>query len=388
MDAMPDGARMSTQRAVEPLSELSAGVLATLPVAEIRGAGNKLPRPPEPQGPIISLTVRSARLSDIAKLRAVGDINRLNQPEAQLESFHQFGSMINVSGPWLGGRRRFFVADGGERIVGFAHFQPMAPDRRWLLTTLGSATGVYNARPVWDALLSHAIIDAGLRGVKRLYARAPTQSPIVPALLLTGFVPYAQETILAALLSNKPSSVDKLQPQEEGDTWAIHQLYNAAVPRQVQYAEAYTSHRWDLRGRDGESRSRRIAGWLIEEGHDVVGYARTRSRGGNHVVELVHHPERVALLPALIDGALAGLSASQGMRVLCAVRGYQAEVATLLHARGFASILEQDLHVKYTTANVRLPAFEQAPFHLEVRDKLPKRVPSFLHGTPRDESVT
>ncbi len=60
----------------------------------------------------------------------------------------------------------------------------------------------------------------------------------------------------------------------------------------------------------------------------------------------------------------------------------------MLEYREFAPFLEQDLLVKYTTANVRLPVLEPTPFHIEVRDKLPKRVPSFLHGTPRDESAT
>jgi flagellar biosynthetic protein FliQ len=45
------------------------------------------------------------------------------------------------------------------------------------------------------------------------------------------------------------------------------------------------------------------------------------------------------------------------------------------------------LLVKYTTATVRLPAFETVPFHVDVRDKLPQRVPSFLHGRPRDGSA-
>jgi hypothetical protein len=85
---------------------------------------------------------------------------------------------------------------------------------------------------------------------------------------------------------------------------------------------------------------------------------------------------------------LASLPGPPAKRVFCAVRGYQAELATALETRGFAPILEQDLLLKYTTANVRLPAFEVVPFYVDVRERLPKRVPSFLHGQPRDESAT
>ncbi len=44
--------------------------------------------------------------------------------------------------------------------------------------------------------------------------------------------------------------------------------------------------------------------------------------------------------------------------------------------------------MKYTTANVRAPAFEVVRFHVEARDKLPQRVPTFLHGQPRDDAVS
>ena len=37
-----------------------------------------------------------------------------------------------------------------------------------------------------------------------------------------------------------------MREQESSDTWAIHQLYNASVPRDVLYAEALTSHAWDI----------------------------------------------------------------------------------------------------------------------------------------------
>ena len=102
---------------------------------------------------------------------------------------------------------------------------------------------------------------------------------------------------------------------------------------------------------------------------------------------MVYHPERADVLDYLIQGSRAALPDGPVRRVFCAVRGYQAEAATALEERGFAPILEQELLVKYTTASMRLPAFDAVPFHVEVRDKLPQRVPSFLHGRPHDGST-
>ena len=340
-----------------------------------------------PAGP--SLDVRGAHPGDLAGLRRLAVVHRLDQPEAQLVPYSPLRAGAVALVPGVRAQRPFYVACVGAQFVGFAQFQPVRPDQRWQLLALGAVSGV-DAETVWEALLTHGVRSAGARGVKRLYARAPQSSPVAPALRAVGWAPYAVETVYATQVTARPlseSTGPALRRQEQSDTWAIHQLYNAAVPRQVQYAEAFTSHRWDARSRRGGQDVEIAAGWLIEEGHHVVGYVRAHSRGGVHVLELVYHPERSEVVDALVDGALARVPAPV-RRVYCAVRGYQAEAMTALAVRGFAPVLEQELHIKYTTANVRLPSWEAVPFRVEVRDKLPKRVPSFLHGQPRDESVT
>lgn len=340
-----------------------------------------------PTGPEIE--VRAARPGDLAALRRLSILHRLDQPEAQLVPYSSLRTGVVALVPGLRGQRPFLVACALGQLVGFAQFQTLRPDQRWQLVAVGARPGI-DVRLVWDALLAQGVKNAGLRGVKRLYARAPQSSPVTPVLRGLGWAPYAAETVYARQITARPSSDPAgppLRPQEPADTWAIHQLYNAAVPRQVQYAEAFTSHRWDARSRRGAPDGSTAAGWLVEEGHHVVGYVRAVSRGGIHVLELVYHPERPEVVGALIDGVLAHVPAPITC-VYCAVRGYQAEAETALRARGFAAVLEQELHIKYTTANVRLPSLEVVPFRVDVRDKLPQRVPSFLHGQPRDESAT
>lgn len=337
------------------------------------------------QPTIFPLEARSVRPRDLPGLRNLDALYRLNLPESLLTSYSALRSGMKAC--LARGRRAqpVLVACAGDRLVGFAHFQPTGPDGRWICLALGSSVGVFNVDPVWEALLTQGVRAAGLRGVRRLYARLPQSVPAGEAFRRQGWAPYAAETLFVAHQDVAvPGAGAGLRRQEPSDTWAIHQLYNQSVPKRVQEAEAYTSHRWDARSQPGGTDGATVVGVLIEDGQRLVGYARTCSRAGSHYVELVYHPERRDILHDLISGALAALTVRPLRRVYCAVRGYQAEAATALEDRGFAPMLEQELFVKYTTANVRLPAVESVPFHVEVRDKLPQRVPSFLHGRARD----
>jgi len=312
----------------------------------------------------------------------------LNQPEFNLGVHRPMRAALSQIVRWRETRPRVFVAKAGGKTVGFAHWQPVLPDRRWQLIALGSATGVYDAEPVWEELIRHSTTAAGLSGVKRLDARIPIGSPVEDPMWAVGFTAYASETIFMAQQVVPGTETVPLRVQEQTDTWAIHQLYNASVPRKVQFAEAWTSHRWDVRVA-GTSSHRVTRGWLAEDGHQLLGYVRATSCGSTHILELLYTPDQPEIISRLLDGALTRLRRiSRNGTVYCALRGYQAEAVSALMERGFDPVMEQDLHVKYTTAIARLPQPEIVPFHADVIERLPKRVPSFLHGKPGDGTAS
>ncbi|HET8522273.1 MAG TPA: hypothetical protein VFL82_03510 [Thermomicrobiales bacterium] len=346
------------------------------------------PVAPSPRDDLGPLTVRGLRARDLPGVRQASAVLRLHQPEINVRPYSPLRSALGTLAPGRQMKPRMFVARAGNDFIGFAHFQQALPDNRWQLIAAGTASGDYDAAPVWEDLLEEAVIAAGLRGVKRLYAKAPHGWPIAEALRAVGFAPYATETVYLAQQIRLGPVVEPVRQQNQADTWAIHQLYNVAVPREVQYAEAYTSHRWDVRGRSDRLTGLMARGWLIEDGHHVLGYVRVLSAGSTHIIEVLVDPERREVIEPLLDGALNRIVQGGHTHELYAViRGYQTEIGSLLEQRGFAPVVEQDLHLKYTTATVRAPATETVVFHPEVIEKLPKRVPSFLHGTPRDESA-
>jgi hypothetical protein len=55
-----------------------------------------------------------------------------------------------------------------------------------------------------------------------------------------------------------------------------------------------------------------------------------------------------------------------------------------LTERGFSAIGEQELLIRYTTATARSSLAEPVHFPVELRQAMPRRVPTFLEGQPTD----
>jgi hypothetical protein len=290
--------------------------------------------------------------------------------------------------PILRRERPAFVAIADGQRVGFIRFSPRRPDGRWVISAIGASTGVYAPEPVWEALLAHGVRAAGLRGVRRLFARVPVGHPIIDTMHQAGWVSYSRETVFRAeqLFAVLPSDCD-LRLQEPADTWAIHQLYAAATPRQVQEIEALTSHVWDMDQSRRVSRGIRQTGWLLEEGGELVAYARyTRgSRAG--MIDAVVPPEKGGHLGLLLDGVIAGPRRGRARPVYCALRAYLMDLVDELTQRGFSPIGEQELLIRYTTATARTLQSEPMYFPVELRQGMPRRVPTFLEGQPTDGTI-
>ncbi|HEU5434086.1 MAG TPA: hypothetical protein VFU81_20620 [Thermomicrobiales bacterium] len=337
----------------------------------------------EPRSDRIPLTVRAIRPRDVVAVARLKPLYRFHQPDLQLMAYGPLRWGARSAAPFVGSRKPAFVALAGDRVVGFAQFAAMPPDQRWVMLALGGSLGVYDVEPVWEELLAYAVRNAGLRGVKRLVARIPADLPVGRVLQRRGWHPFATETIYLARDPRPRGGAGRLRRQTQIDTWGVHQLYGSIAPKPVQEAEALTSHRWDV---DATPRQRGVnaMAWVADEGNDIFAYIGVRSRGGTHLLDVLIRPEARAALPALLDEAIARLPNRR--RVICAVRGYQSELGAAFEQCGFDRVLDQDVLLRYTTATIPAPAHEAFPFHLEVREKLPQRVPTFLQRRLDDGS--
>ena len=281
-----------------------------------------------------------------------------------------------------------FVAVADGQKVGFVRFSPRPPDGRWVISAIGASTGVYPPEPVWDALLAHGVRSAGLRGVRRLFARIPVGHPLLDSMRQRGWIPYARETVFRAeRLSPLTPSTRDLRLQEPADTWAIHQLHAASAPRQVQEIEALTSHFWHMDRTRRSPRGVRQIGWILEEDGAVAAYARLSRGSRAGMIDAVVAPGKGQHLGALLDGVIAVPNRGRARPVYCALRAYLLDMKGELTDRGFSEIGEQELLIRYTTATARTVALDPVHFPVELRQAMPRRVPTFLEGQPTDGAI-
>lgn len=349
---------------------------------ELRQGANPLPasRP----GRHLAVEVGRPRWLDLFSVHtASGRISPSNPNPGKPVQHHRLAILKQLL-PFSGSDTRVFVARSDGRSVGFVVFKVVGPDQRWVMDNISANLGVYAADPVVEELLHYGVVAAGLEGTKRLYSHVPTASALLPSIRRCGFAPYTTESILASPMMPAPSAATRGRRQLSSDVWSIHQLYIASVPRQVQYAEALTSHNWDLR-RPGTSGTT-CNGWLIEDGYQAVGYIRAESSHHAHVLEFVMHPDHRHRFPELIGSVAKDLQGRLARPAYVFVRAYQREYLSYLHEIGFSFQMEQELHVKYTTAPVRSPAGASVAFTTEVKDPVGKRVPTFLIENPSDPS--
>ncbi|MFN8591301.1 MAG: hypothetical protein U0031_07535 [Thermomicrobiales bacterium] len=330
------------------------------------------------------IQIRPYHLADIPGVMRLPGKIRLDLPDSLV--MPESGAIdLPAALPVLRRQRPTFVALADTHPIGFVRFSPRRPDGRWVLSGIAASTGVFSPEPVWDALLAHGVRAAGLRGVRRLFARIPAGHQLQQTLQEANWIPYAHETIYRAdRLVLQPAT--GARRQEPADTWAIHQLHATACPRKVQEVEALTSHFWHM-DRTGRKRSRRgESGWLIERAGQLTGYARYTWSPRAGMVDVVVCPGEFDLFGTLLDISLAHARRS-GRPVFCALRSYFSEFDRQLQNRGFVPTGEQELFIRYTTAAARVPAHETLTFPIELRPAVPRRVPTFLEGQQREGMV-
>lgn len=333
------------------------------------------------------LSCRRLRVRDIRFLVASARQVHLDQPDSLLSSGGPLSTGLRSLGPLRRNKPATSLAFLGDRFAGYVQFDERGPDRHWIATSVGLTGGPLDDRLVLDRLLEYSVVRAGMRSVKRLFARVPRSSTVYDAFLACGFEPYMDESIhLLDRIANRESVGVGIRDQEPADTWAVHKLYHAALPTHMQYAEAWTSHRWDMAAAKGARKIWRA--YVMEDGYQVVAYAGVRCSGSSAVIESMYLTDRTQCVRPFVCGVLARIAEDGGpTRVYATAGGYQQELRTVLDDQGFQNIGTQELMIKYTTAKVVARSINaSAGLPSDVLERVPKQVPTYLNRPVREET--
>jgi len=306
----------------------------------------------------------------VARLQQVGvplDVEeQLTHPRSPLRSVLIDGILSPHAGPST------FILDQRDehgRHLGLAQMRSRSGRPEKDVVFVAPALDVGNgSHAIWQRLLTHLCIQTAERGNLRLYAGLPVESEELQLFKNVGFVPYSQEDIFqlspdAPGLTTEPGLT--LRPQEASDGWGLQKLYGTITPRTVQNIEGLAQGQWALPNRRWGEQGRR-AGYVWEEGGDLLGalYLRTGKEG--YWIRTLLHPDAVDEATAFIQAAMKIVSRKADLPIFFAIRQYEIGWRSVLTDLGFQPHTSQTLVVKPMTVRVRkkssilIPALEKS----------------------------
>lgn len=307
----------------------------------------------------------------MARLQQVGvplDVEeQLTHPRSPLRSVLIDGILAPHAGPST------FILDQHDengRHLGLAQMRARSgrPERDVVFMAPALDTG-NGSHAIWQRLLTHLCIQTAERGNLRLFAGLPVDSEELQLFKNVGFAPYSQEDVfqLAPGLygpAAKPSLT--LRPQRSSDGWGLQKLYGTSTPRAVQNIEGLAQGQWALPSRRWGEQGRR-AGYVWEEGGDLLGALYIRTGKSGCWIRTLLHPDAVDEAEAFAQAALSIVSPKADLPIYFAIRQYEIGWRAVLTDLGFEPHTSQTLVVKPMTVKVRrkssilIPALEKTP---------------------------
>jgi len=146
--------------------------------------------------------------------------------------------------------------------------------------------------------------------------------------------------------------------------WAIHKLYGAVTPRQVQLFEARDARSWMLPLDRVWRRPYRNA-WVLGAGDRMVAYLHRTTGPVGHVFSLLIRPEAREQMTDVLRFGLAQIH--DALPVYLVLRDYQQELFLPAGDLGFHPVADYTLLCKQTTVAARrsllTPALESPETH-------------------------
>jgi hypothetical protein len=213
-----------------------------------------------------------------------------------------------------------------------------------------------DAATVWYRLLLHLCIAAGEKGVQRLLARLPADSPAEDVFRQTGFAVYTHEQVFVRSASDAVGSLNSnLRPLLREDAWDAQRLYYRLTPRlvlQVEESDEPGSHVEPLvmllpNAEQGYA--------LYDRSGEMSACISIAIAPRGSWLRMIVHPDAQASTAEILSHALAVVSQRGAWPLHIAVREYQGGMRGVLEERDFVPLENYALLVKHTTVRVKEP---------------------------------
>lgn len=254
----------------------------------------------------------------------------------------------------LGGRRYTWVWQDRGRILGVVSARSCCGPTAWQIDHLRVSD---EERCL--ALLNKASAFGAEQGVKKVFLRLHSGSPLIDGARRSGFSCYTKECLYRYDGEGKQMTVEMLEPyllrpRSSGDEYRLFELYSAAVPAPVRTVEGTTLEEW-RESRDRGSWLGRRREFVLQKQGSVVGWLQISAVRGMGYFEVIFHPAEQEGLERLVNWGLMCLDGKSPL--FCIVSAFQGQLRRLLERLGFQEVAEYCTLVKEIALKVREPSF-------------------------------
>jgi hypothetical protein len=211
---------------------------------------------------------------------------------------------------------------------------------------------------LWGRLLSQVCVEAGERGVQRLFADISRDGGEAEVFRQVGFTAYAREEILRldeippVPRRDPPVDLRRLRSEDAGQ---LLDLYASVTPRLVQQAEGQGPAQWHINSNHSTFWGEEAYILEDQQSSKIVGYLQVKPGTVGHWLEMTLAPIAWDDGERLLEFGLSRIADWPARPVYTAVREYQGGLLPILYAKGFDSCARQVSMVKHTTVLVKDP---------------------------------
>jgi len=252
----------------------------------------------------------------------------------------------------LSGRRHSWVFFERGHIRGLVSIRSCSSPRAWQIDYL------HADEEHCLALLDQVSAVAIEWGVRKLFLRLPSDSPLIDGARRAGFSCYTMEYIYrycgaGGQRADEATGPYRLRPKARGDEYMLFALYNVALPPPVRTAEGMTLKEWrETRDRGFWLEQRRE--FVLEKHGSLVAWLQVSATPRTGCFEIIFHQLDEGTLKWLVNYTLSYLHGKSS--AVCVAYASQQPLLRLLENLEFEKVAQSAKLVKELDIRIEEPS--------------------------------